>query len=93
MHNIQLFNINNTQLIIVELNLVKGKFGMLGEHTLRGFDVIWKIKKKSLKSKIIMAVVVTVIENNDANIKWWTAGFGGKNCDFDLNVLNLRVEL
>lgn len=67
--NIQLFNINNIQLIIVELNPVKGKFGMLGEHILRGFDVIWKIKKRSLKSKIIMAIVVTVIENNDANIK------------------------
>lgn len=67
--NIQLFNINNIQLIIVELNPVKGKFGMLGEHILRGFDVIWKIKKRSLKSKIIMAIVVTVIENNYANIK------------------------
>ena len=46
MDNIQLFNINNTQLIIVEINPVKGKFGMLGEHILRGFEVIWKIKKK-----------------------------------------------
>lgn len=78
MDNIQLFNINNIQLIRVELNLVKGKFGMPGEHILRGFDVVWKIKKRSLKSKISMTIVVTIIENNDANVKWWTAGFGGK---------------
>lgn len=24
-----------------------------------------------------MAIVVTIIENNDANVKWWTAGLEG----------------
>ena len=59
MDNIQLFNINNIQLIRVELNLVKGRFGMPGEHILRGFDVVWKIKKRSLKSKMGKQVLLT----------------------------------
>lgn len=57
MDNIQLFNINNIQLIRVELNLVKGRFGMPGEHILRGFDGM-ENQKRSLKSKISMAIVV-----------------------------------
>ena len=88
----QLFNINNIQLIIVELDLVKGKFGMLGEHILRGFDVVWKIKKRSLKSKISIAIVVTIIENNDGH-QMVDSRFWRENCDFDLDTLNLRVEL
>ena len=92
MDNIQLFNINNIQLIIVELDLVKRKFGMLGEHILRGFNVVRKIKKRSLKSKISMVIVATIIENNDGH-RMVDSRFWRESYDFDLDTLNLRVEL